>query len=144
MKSSILTSVILLAFTSSHAMAACPTTGLTGTQLVSLVSGKYACATRGGDKWDELHQGTGFGPSNVEDYKLGPTDPVDPTKVVGTYTISNGQSPDTISYNYGDPGGPYRYVVIKSPNPNPLDTTYFFCNVATSEVFVVLILPAHC
>jgi hypothetical protein len=147
MKPSIIASAILLTLATTSVMAACPATGLTGSAIVSLVSGKYACATdpNGSDTWNELHQGAGLGPSNIEDYKKGPNDPVDPSKVVGTYAISNGANPDTITYNYGDPGGPYQYVVNQTFNPNPgAPVTYMFCDVRSSKTFVVIISPSHC
>ena len=152
MKPNIVTLAILLAFGSSQAVAAPPCASttppaLTGEAIRALVSNKYGCAQRGNERWNELHQGSTLGPHDVQDYKKGLTDPVDPTRVVGTYTITdNGaNSPGTILYDYG-PAAKYRYVVTPAPGgiPGP-STVYSFCNVADSaEVFSVLISLNHC
>lgn len=152
MKPNTITIALLLAFGSSQAVAAgpCPTTtppALNGQAIRALVSNKYGCAARGNERWNELHQGSGLGPHNVQDYKRGPNDPVDPTKVVGTYTITdNGpNSPGTILYNYG-PTAQYRYVVKEAPSGIPGQSQFWdFCNVANSaETFRVGITPNHC
>jgi hypothetical protein len=143
MKRIIPTTVVLLAFGAGQAMAACPTTGTaTAANISALVSGKYACAMRGDEQWNLLHQGTGFGPANLQDYKKGPSDPVDPSEVVGTYTIvaGSGGSPDTIRYDYGG-GGAYTFVV--TPNASTAGT-YTYCDTATSGTTAVTISPGHC
>ncbi len=143
MKSIGVLGVVLFAFIANQAIAACPTTGTASrVDMRNLLSGRYACAVRGNETWDELHQGTSFGPSNVQDYKKGPTDPVDPSEVVGTYTINNGTAgaPDSIAYNYGT-GGSYTYVV--TPAAQTLGV-YSFCNTATSVAISVTVAAAHC
>ncbi len=145
MKPKILASVVMLAFGVGQALpatAACPTTNLLSrVQIRDTLSNKYGCATRGNEKWNELHQGAGFGPHNVEDYKLGPGHPVDPTKVVGTYTI-DGNVVGTITYNYGSPAVTYTYVVRGSTDPN--EPPFLFCNVTTFELFAVKVQATHC
>ena len=146
MKPKIIACAILLAFGSSQAIAACPTSGrLTGNAISTTVSGNYGCALRGvgpaAEKWNELHQGTGIpGPDPVIDYKRGPGDPVDPTKQVGTFTIVGGTNPGTIKYDYGDPGGPYTYSVTPGGASGP-PNVFAFCNVTTFEMFQVLVQP---
>ena len=149
MKRSVLTSVLLLAFGSSHAVAQLPCpAGLTGAQLVTTLSGMYACAKRApgnpaNDIWNELHQGTTAAGGNVMDYKRGPGHPVDPSKVVGTYFISLGAN--TVTYTYGDPGGPYTYSLRTVPNPDPNSPGFQYCNVATGERIPAIIsaTPIH-
>jgi len=152
MNPNIVTGVVVLAFGSSQVFAAppCETAAppaLTGQAIATLLSNKYGCAIRGDEKWNELHQGTGLGPNNVQDYKKGPGDPIDPTKVVGTYKITdNGAaSPGTILYDYG-PAAKYTYVVTPGPSSSPGVTSYYiFCNIAiSSEVFNVTVKPSFC
>jgi hypothetical protein len=71
------------------------------------------------------------------DYKRGPNDPVDPSKVVGRYTINT--TANTVTYNYNDAGSPYTYVVRSILNPNPAAPGFQFCNVATGEVIPAVI-----
>lgn len=132
----------LVAFTMSGgvAKAACPNgTYLNSGQLITTLNGKYVCAKRqvGGkiDIWNEFHRGVGAGPFPVIDYKKGPNDPVDPSKPVGTYVINND---DTVSYNYGDPDGPYSYRVRVIASPGGA-RAYQFCNIKTSEVITASI-----
>ena len=136
MKPIIVTGVVLLAYGAGHALAACPTTNLASrVDMRNLLSGNYACATRGAETWNELHQGTGFS-GNLQDYKKGPTDPVDKSAVVGSYTLNNGTAgnPDTITYTYPPSGGSYTYVVTPAAQT---PGTYTFCNVSTSELITV-------
>ena len=143
MKAIVTTGVILLAFAVGNAFAAAPAcvgNALTGAELVTLLSQRYVCASRGNDSWKEKHLGTTSG--NVEDYKLGPTDPVDPTKIVGTFAITSGASPDTITYNYGDPGGPYRYVVTRIGGQ--ASAQFNFCNFSTGVIIQGTVQTAHC
>lgn len=144
MKPNILASIIIFMFGAGQAfpaVAACPTTSLLSrVQIRDTLSNKYGCASRGAERWNELHDGGGFGPNNVVDYKLGPSDPVDRTKIVGTYTIG-GNVVGTITYDYGS-GGAYTYVVQGSTDVNA--PPYVFCNVATFELFRVTVQAAHC
>ena len=77
-------------------------TRVTGTALSTLIVGQTACATLGGSSWQSYHQSGG----SLIDYKKGPSDPVDPTKVMGTWSINS----DKVQYNYGT-GGVFEYEV---------------------------------
>jgi hypothetical protein len=83
-----------------------------GTNSVSLVGalvrGKTMCAARGGDRWQEFHQVGG----NLIDYKLGPSDPVDPTETVGTWSAGTG----LLTHDYGG-GGSYVWAVCREGGP---------------------------
>jgi hypothetical protein len=113
--------LILLACGAGDALGqgACPPR-LIGAQLVTTLSGKYVCARRPGtsiaDSWNELHQGTTAAGGPIMVYKRGPSDPVDPSKVVGRYSIDTSAS--TVTYHYLDAGGPYTYAVRGLPSPN--------------------------
>jgi len=139
--------VLLFVFGAGDVLAqgAC-TAGLTAAQLVTTLSGKYVCAKRPGpvdsDTWNELHQGTTAAGGPILDYKRGPSDPVDPSKVVGTYIIN---ANNTVTYNYGDPGGPYTWVVTGGASPNPETPGFQFCNIATGALIPAIIstTPVH-
>ena len=75
---------------------------ISGTALSNLIVGQTACATLGGSSWQSYHQSGG----SLIDYKKGPGDPVDPSKVMGTWSINN----DKVQYNYGT-GGLFEYEV---------------------------------
>lgn len=90
-------------------------------------------------KWQEFHQGGG--PSGaLIDWKKGPTDPVDKSEQVGTWTVT-GQGDNgvraTVTHNYGDPGGPYTYSVYK----NTTNGTFSFCR-GGQDIFAT-ILPGQ-
>ena len=136
MKPIIITSVVLLGFGASQALAACPTTNLASrVDMKNLLSGNYACATRGTETWNELHQASGFS-GNVQDYRKGPADRVDPSSIVGSYTLNTGTTgnPDTITYTYPPSGGTYTYVVTPAAQTPGI---YTFCNVSTGELVTV-------
>lgn len=71
------------------AQSACPSGSTRVNNVQSLASGKTLCAARGGDRWQEFHNG---GPSSgaLIDYKLGSGHAVDPTTTVGTWSAQNG------------------------------------------------------
>jgi hypothetical protein len=87
--------------TAGHASAqlACPSgsTRVTGTALQTLIGNKTICAasSSNSDTWQEFHQGLSSGP--LIDWKQGPNHPVDPTSVVGTWSLPN----DTLTHSYG-------------------------------------------
>jgi len=98
----------------------CPCNGGVGTLLSSgtatqsVLANKMVCAQVGSERWQEWHNGGSSGP--VVDYKLGPSNPVDPTSTVGSYAIS---ADGTISYTYGS--STFRYAVCQTGG------TYAFC-----------------
>jgi hypothetical protein len=109
-------SLLLLTCISGQATAA-PCDGpsrVTGAALSTLISGNTVCATRGADRWQEQHRTGG----QLWDYKKGPTDPVDPTTQVGTWSISGNNV--TYSYMGEGPVPSYTYSVHGSG-------TYSFC-----------------
>ena len=108
MKCLLASAVLSFALMPSIAGAACTAAShVTGaTTLTTLLQGKTLCALRGTDRWQEFHQAGGA----LIDYKKGPTDPVDPTKQVGTWTVSGNGSGTQVRYSYGQ-GASYTYKV---------------------------------
>ena len=111
-------------------------TTLNANQIKNLLVGKYACGSSGTEKWDEILAGTNSG--SVTDYKKGPSDPRDPSAVVGSYTINN--QTNTITYNYTS-GGSYTYT-IEDPNSNyPNPGIYIFVG---PQTLTITVATSHC
>jgi hypothetical protein len=98
-------------------------------ELPGLLENKTVCANgvgaHAGDKWQELHQGTGSGP--LIEYAKGPSDPVDQSHQVGTWEFLynnnfNPPRPNRVRYDYGS-GQIYTWRVYKNT-----DGTYSFCS----------------
>lgn len=82
------------------------------TQLKTLLSSNTVCAAAGSDTWQEYHDPSG----TLTDYKRGPSDPVDPSQIVGTWSVLAGggisRSGVLVRYDYGS-GGVYQYSVCQ-------------------------------
>jgi hypothetical protein len=94
---------------SASAYAACSAaTGysqLMGTDIATLLVGSIACYPTASPYTNQEFLSGG----SITDYKKGPSDPIDPSKVIGTYVIQNGRN-GSITYHYS--GGPsYTYTV---------------------------------
>jgi len=115
MKRLLLASIVALAGFTGVAIAqtgGCATnTRVTGSALTNLVSGNTVCATRGADRWQEQHRTGG----QLWDFKKGPSDPIDPTVQVGTWSIAA----NSITYSYT--GGPSFTYSVHGSGP------YSFC-----------------
>lgn len=92
------------AFVSGNALAACQGQPSAGTGL----SGKTLCYTKANDRFQEYHAPSGA----LIDYKKGPTDKVDPSKTVGSWS-ANGNN---VTYTYGSQN--YTYAVFRTGNSN--------------------------
>jgi hypothetical protein len=86
--------------------------------LVALLTNKMVCGNVGNEVWQEWHNGTSAG--QIVDYKLGPSNAVDPSTQVGTYSVAN----NTVTYNYTG-GGSYSYEVCQGA------ASYTFCGQRT-------------
>jgi hypothetical protein len=95
-----------------------------GNALRTLLTGRTVCAIRASERWQEFHQSDGA----LIDWKRGPTDPVDPTKQVGTWSASNGTNAD-VTYNYGA-GATYTFIVCAVPTVAAV-TSYTFIGPST-------------
>lgn len=134
------TLVMTLAGLPSAATAACSSPAATRVgsiaDLTTLLSGKTVCvrSTKPGWTWEwqEVHQANG----DLVDYKKGPSDPVDPSKKVGTWTISgnDGGQRAVVTHLYLG-GQSYGYTVWK--NVNVTDNTHSFCIGATEVVATI-------
>jgi hypothetical protein len=114
-----------------------------------LVNGQYACVgTSPNAQWNELHTGNGNSGTMI-DWKLGPTDPVDPSTTVGAYQVTagpagGGQNPGLITYTYGSTA--YGYYIVANlgasvPNPGQ----YSFCGYSGgAPQLAVTISASHC
>lgn len=108
---------------SGNASITASTTGVSGS-IASTFGGKTVCVGSGGN-WNnqEFHSGSGGGP--IIDWKKGPSDPADPTKTIGAWSISG----NTIIYNYNGPT--FTYSIWKQTNGS-----YDFCNGSATMVNV--------
>lgn len=112
---------------------------LTGDDIQTLLVSRYACGSNGNETWDERLLGTGSG--DVEDYKKGPTDPVDKTEVVGTYSID--KTNHKITYNYGS-GGIFTYQISNSgATVTTGPGTYTFTG-APGPTLTITVSDTHC
>jgi hypothetical protein len=65
-------------------------------QLSTTFSGNTLCAQRGSDKWQEQHRAG----NELWDYKLG-SNAMDPTKLVGSWSISGTGATSVLVHTYG-------------------------------------------
>ena len=134
MRRSKLLTVGLLIMLAGPAVAADCTTGpfLSPSAVQTAFDGKYLYDVSGNPSYDELHHisasdGTG-GSGSVDEYKKGPSDPVDPSVVnYATITIAvDGSGNAMLTYNYiSGFTTPALKVVNSGSSP------YTFCNGAT-------------
>ncbi len=102
---------------SGQAAAGCSGTALDETQLNTTFSNNTVCAMRGADRWQEYHRVGG----DLIDFKMGPSHAVDPSKKVGTWSVTGSGTAARLAYDYGS-GGSYTYQVFDN------NGTYSFCN----------------
>lgn len=96
----------------------------------TLLVNKTVCAARPPDTWQEFHQSGG----TLIDFKKGPSDPVDPTKAVGTWSAS--ATAGTVTYNYtGD--GSYTYVVCNA------GASYTFVSTTAGTISGITLKPGQ-
>lgn len=108
----------LLPFFATMAAQAQGTCSCGGTQVVgnavqALLSNRTVCAASGNESWQEFHHPAG----PLVDWKKGPSDPVDPSETVGSWSVTGNK----VNYNYGS-GGTYLYDVCAASS-----TTVNFC-----------------
>lgn len=122
MKTFVLASTMALALVSGEAMAVCSETsgwkkmnaaGSGGSLALSTLGGKTVCVGSA-PTWQaqEFHQVGG----TLIDYKRGSGHPIDPTKTIGTWSVSGNQ----IAYSYTS-GGSYTFDVYEK------NGAYSFC-----------------
>ncbi|WP_200232993.1 hypothetical protein [Thiohalocapsa halophila] len=64
-----------------------------------------------GENWKEIHCGSGTS-GDLQKVGLGPSDPVDPQRKVGTWSIVG----DTMQYAYDGGGGTYQWRIYRDEN----------------------------
>lgn len=116
-----LRSAITLAFLFSGAVGtaaaqscSCSVGNLNEAQLSSTFSGRQVCAVVNAEIQQELHQGavgTATG-GNVKAYKRGPLSTMDPSEVVGTWSITGTGTSAKLQYNYSG-GATFAYSVCQ-------------------------------
>lgn len=117
-----------------NAVAACSTPYMTGggaSGVSTLLSGNTVCSPAGCSgascQWQEQHKSGGI----LADYKKGATDPKDPTKDIGAWSVATtGSSNGKVTYTY-TAGGSYTYDV-KNNGAN-----YSFCGPNGEFTFTV-------
>lgn len=130
MKCPLLCIAVSLAPFASGASAACTAeTQVQGAATLRIVlEGNTMCASRGNDSWQEYHQAGG----GLIDYKKGPSDKIDPTKQVGTWSVSGNGAGTQVRYDYGI-GRNYNYKV----HTIVAGSSYSMCS-GSAEVVVTL------
>lgn len=127
----------------------CPNNEVNPIGIKVVLNGKTVCGRPGpgyagsaSDRWQEYHADPGpctdgtTGNGTVTDYKRGPTDTVDPSKVVGSWgvTVGGGRGGTRqVTYNYLG-GSSYTYDLWENGN------VYSFC-VGNSERVVAFLQP---
>lgn len=98
------------------AAQACPCGGGTRIQqpgdVASLLGNKWVCATAGSDRWQEFHTGATIAGGALTDYKKGANDPIDKSKVVGSWRVIGQGANTRVEYTYGA-GQVYPYTVCQ-------------------------------
>lgn len=112
-----------------QAMAACSGNALNVSQINSALSGNTVCGARGKERWQEYHAQGG----NLIDYKMGPNDKVDPSKKVGSWSVTGNQGGNQakVNYDYGS-GGQSSYTVYSNGGGR-----YSFCGGGELQVSVL-------
>lgn len=121
MKLPMIAGLIVFAFATEGAMAACasPSAQVTDGALITLLSGNTVCAGSGTGmgRWQEQHRTD----NTLWDYKEGSTDPVDPTTQVGTWAVTGSGAGTVVTHTYTG-GSAYSYTVWDNN-----DGSYSFC-----------------
>lgn len=82
-------------------------------QIAMQIGGHTICAKDGNDTWQEYHDGTTTSGGDLIDYKRGSGHPTDPTKKVGTWSVTGTDSDAKLTHNYGS-GGTYYWAVTSN------------------------------
>ena len=152
MKRAIVAGVFLLANVVEPAMAqisvlACANAGhgsnMTVAQINTLLNpgaGIYACynTVSFGHAGTRENNESLVGGGNFQDYKKGGSDPKDPTKILGTYTIGLGNYGGQIVYHYTG-GGAFAYLICTDASTAP---EYYFIRVPSGQVLNVYVTPS--
>jgi hypothetical protein len=130
MKRWVLASAVLLGWIPWGAMANCSTQQVKNNDLRALLLNNTMCVPNAGGGWS--YQEEHISPNILKDYKKGPGDPVDPEKVLGTWTYTTNGSNSAVTYNYtafgNETAGPFTFKVYLTSGTLGADgSTYDFC-----------------
>jgi hypothetical protein len=126
MKPAMVAGVALLSgATAFDAMAACSGTQISDGALTSLLSGNSMCQSSP-EVAQEQHVAGGV----LQDYKKGPSDPVDPTSTIGSWAVSGSGASTIVTYTYGSNSYSYN-VFLVSGTAGADGSTYDFCTGAS-------------
>jgi prepilin-type processing-associated H-X9-DG protein len=117
------TTAIFLGSLSSLSFADCPN-GNTGYIAHSTLSGQTVCVGSAGNWQNQEYHAPG---GDLIDWKKGASDPVDPTKSIGSWAVSGSGSNEEVTYTYNT-GESYSYRVHDNGSGN-----YSFCD-GTNEI----------
>ena len=128
MKKFVLVAAIAGSLVSGQAIAACNDPRLDAAAISALLGGNTVCVptvTIPTMTWQELHVGTPGGA--LIDYKRGPSHAVDPTKTVGTWSVTANPNDKKASvvHTYSGGGGSYTYTVHGT---GAVGTNHSFCS----------------
>jgi hypothetical protein len=129
MKLSIIVSAIALACVTEAATAACGDPQIMDAALTNLLSGNTVCVSKSGG-WENQEEHMAGGA--LVDFKKGPSDPVDPTKQVGTWSVTGTGTGTMVNYTYSDASGssgPFSFTVHSANNSN-----LSFCDASNTEI----------
>jgi len=126
---SMLASGLLLVGVTEGANAACGDSQIMNAALTSLLSGNTVCVSNGSGGWENQEEHVSGGA--LVDYKKGPGDNVDPTKQVGTWSVSGTDASTVVNYNYthGGNSGPFSFTVHSADNVH-----LSFCDASNNEI----------
>ena len=140
----ILLGVLSLGVALDDAMAVCR--GDPVQDIQTALENKFVCARRapGGnnDTWSEEHNSGGI----LFEYAKGPSNPVDPRKQVGTWSVlANNTAGAQVRYIYtGDPNSPYTWTLFSLGS-----NSYLFCDasgnnaIATANITSLPVNPSN-
>jgi hypothetical protein len=128
--------VLTLGTSQALAVPGVCTPGLSGNAIAALVLNKYVCdGVFPNVDWNEFHNG-----STITDYKKGPSDPKDPSTVVGSYTTTASSAANgVITYTYTGGSSTYAYNVKQNSG-----TSYFFCPTGAGANLTLNVQASHC
>lgn len=134
MKASLAISVLLASVMSAGAYAQCSDGLIPGAVLAVSLPGKIVCAyktsaTDPSSRWSEIHGVDG----TLTEWARGPGHPVDPSQVVGSWSLD--LLAGTVTYTYGGTAGnPYRLY-------DNADGTYSLCGGDGNATVTKIVVP---
>jgi hypothetical protein len=108
--------------------------------LTDALTGRTVCVAKAGGGWENQEEHVAGG--TLRDYKKGPTDPVDPSETVGTWSISGTGASTSVTHNYGSQSYTWFACTTKSNGKPVTGDPISFCSSATGSSVVNATLKA--